>query len=209
MGVSGISSGFPGLSQTWGQVAHVLLTRSPLALHQYCYRMVPARLACIKHAASVRPEPGSNSPSKPLPSQRAGDDSCEEPAFAGRPKTSDTADWLRRDVVRLRYDITIRRRGPRTRPATAGSPALTFEPSVPFSRCNRCVRDTGRRPAVRPHCPAPPHGATGGGSRTGACGHATSTGPLRGEGRTYLTGPMVSNKPAAPNRARDTTKSGG
>jgi hypothetical protein len=28
--VSGISSGFPGLSQSQGQVAHVLLTRSPL-----------------------------------------------------------------------------------------------------------------------------------------------------------------------------------
>jgi hypothetical protein len=81
----------------------VLLTRSPLALHQYCYRMVPARLACIKHAASVRPEPGSNSPSKPCHPEK-GDDDYEEPAFAGRPKTSDTADWLRRDVVRLRYD---------------------------------------------------------------------------------------------------------
>ena len=30
MRVSGISSGFPGLSQSEGQVAHVLLTRSPL-----------------------------------------------------------------------------------------------------------------------------------------------------------------------------------
>src|SRR5262249_31442773 len=29
-GVSGISSGFPGLSQSLGQVAHVLRTRSPL-----------------------------------------------------------------------------------------------------------------------------------------------------------------------------------
>ena len=28
--VSGISPGFPELSQSWGQVAHVLLTRSPL-----------------------------------------------------------------------------------------------------------------------------------------------------------------------------------
>ena len=28
--ISGISSGFPGLSQSLGQVAHVLLTRSPL-----------------------------------------------------------------------------------------------------------------------------------------------------------------------------------
>ena len=26
----------------------------------------PARLACVKHAASVRPEPGSNSPIKML-----------------------------------------------------------------------------------------------------------------------------------------------
>jgi hypothetical protein len=70
---SGISSGFPGLSQTWGQVAHVLLTRSPLALHQCCHRMVPARLACVKHAASVRPEPGSNSPSKPCATEAADD----------------------------------------------------------------------------------------------------------------------------------------
>jgi hypothetical protein len=29
--VSGISSGFPGLSQSLGQVAHVVLTRSPLS----------------------------------------------------------------------------------------------------------------------------------------------------------------------------------
>ena len=31
--VSGISSGFPELSQSQGQVAHVLLTRSPLIPH--------------------------------------------------------------------------------------------------------------------------------------------------------------------------------
>ena len=36
----------------------MLLTRSPLDT-----RRCPARLACVKHAASVRPEPGSNSPS--------------------------------------------------------------------------------------------------------------------------------------------------
>src|SRR3979490_2640322 len=29
-----------------------------------------ARLACVKHAASVRPEPGSNSPSKSWPNNR-------------------------------------------------------------------------------------------------------------------------------------------
>jgi hypothetical protein len=59
--VSGISSGFPLLSQCSGQVAHVLLTRSPLIPTR---RWFTARLACVKHTASVRPEPGSNSPSK-------------------------------------------------------------------------------------------------------------------------------------------------
>src|SRR4051794_14972572 len=59
MVISGIRPGFPGLSQSQGQVAHVLLTRSPL---EYPRRGLSARLACVKHAASVRPEPGSNSP---------------------------------------------------------------------------------------------------------------------------------------------------
>ena len=57
--ISGISPGFPGLSQSQRQVTHVLLTRSPL---EYPRRGLSARLACVKHAASVRPEPGSNSP---------------------------------------------------------------------------------------------------------------------------------------------------
>lgn len=59
--VSGISSRFRGVSQCEGQIAHVLLTRSPLV---YSRRSLTARLACVKHAASVRPEPGSNSPLK-------------------------------------------------------------------------------------------------------------------------------------------------
>ena len=62
--VSGIRPSFPGLSQSRGQVAHVLLTRSPLGVTRCCHRVVLARLACIKHAASVHPEPGSNSPSE-------------------------------------------------------------------------------------------------------------------------------------------------
>ncbi len=59
MVVSGISFGFPKLFRCEGQIAHVLLTRSPLV---YSRRSLTARLACVKHAASVRPEPGSNSP---------------------------------------------------------------------------------------------------------------------------------------------------
>src|SRR2546429_4963340 len=62
--IPGISPGFPGLSQSQRQVAHVLLTRSPL--HTPPERDAVARLACVKHAASVRPEPGSNSPTKTL-----------------------------------------------------------------------------------------------------------------------------------------------
>ena len=62
-GTSSIRPSFPGLSQRKGQVTHVLLTRSPLSPKVQA-PMDPVRLACVKHAASVRPEPGSNSPNK-------------------------------------------------------------------------------------------------------------------------------------------------
>ena len=55
----GISPGFPGLFPTRGQVSHVLLTRSPL-YSRSCPRFL-VRLACVRHAASVDSEPGSNS----------------------------------------------------------------------------------------------------------------------------------------------------
>ena len=48
---------FQSVSPGCGQVIHVLLTRSPLNL-----QVSSVRLACIRHAASVHPEPGSNSP---------------------------------------------------------------------------------------------------------------------------------------------------
>ena len=52
------------LSRRRGQVTHVLLTRSPLIHTHQKGRRFTVRLACVKHAASVRPEPGSNSPNK-------------------------------------------------------------------------------------------------------------------------------------------------
>ena len=61
--ISSISTGFPVLSQSEGQVTHVLLTRSPLITQEQAPK-ITVRLACVKHAASVRPEPGSNSPRK-------------------------------------------------------------------------------------------------------------------------------------------------
>jgi hypothetical protein len=57
----GISSPFGELSPIRGQIAHVLRTRAPCAHSLYCYRKLRTRLACVKHAASVRSEPGSNS----------------------------------------------------------------------------------------------------------------------------------------------------
>ena len=62
--IFGINHRFRWLSQSQGQITHVLLTRSPLEYHR---SGLSARLACVKHAASVRPEPGSNSPSKNKP----------------------------------------------------------------------------------------------------------------------------------------------
>ena len=63
MVLSGIRPSFPSLSRSAGQITHVLLTRSPLE-HPHPGGGLSVRLACVKHAASVRPEPGSNSPKK-------------------------------------------------------------------------------------------------------------------------------------------------
>jgi hypothetical protein len=63
MSVSGISTRFQVLSRSDRQVIHALLTRPPLRLHiDLRFNVSSVRLACVKHAASVRPEPGSNSP---------------------------------------------------------------------------------------------------------------------------------------------------
>ena len=63
----------------------MLLTRSPLGLPQCCHCMDLVRLACVRHAASVRPEPGSNSPSRSRARHRGGGpfDRLEEPAIPG------------------------------------------------------------------------------------------------------------------------------
>ena len=60
----GISVRFQTLFHTQGQVAHALLTRPPLSLKDASRRINPlnsVRLECVMHAASVHPEPGSNS----------------------------------------------------------------------------------------------------------------------------------------------------
>ena len=74
----GISPGFPGLSPTRRQVTHALLTRLPLY-----WGIAPflARLACVRHAASVRSEPGSNSPIESLNLHPCGRSSLSDSSF--------------------------------------------------------------------------------------------------------------------------------
>ena len=60
----GISTSFPVLSPSARQVAHALLTRPPLSCSNASRRINSnnsVRLECVRHAASVHPEPGSNS----------------------------------------------------------------------------------------------------------------------------------------------------
>ena len=59
VGLSGISTSFEVLSQIIRQIIYALLTRAPLIEEQAPQSV---RLACVRHAASVRSEPGSNSP---------------------------------------------------------------------------------------------------------------------------------------------------
>ena len=56
----GITHRFQCLSHSDGQVAHALRTLPPVAAIVLLQRAAP-RLACVKPAASVHPEPGSNS----------------------------------------------------------------------------------------------------------------------------------------------------
>ena len=64
-GASGITTRFQELFRCTGQVGHALLTRSPLSRPEQA-PADPVRLACVKHAASVHPEPESNPPQKNL-----------------------------------------------------------------------------------------------------------------------------------------------
>ena len=60
----GISSRFRLLSPSERQIAHALLTRPPLTFRFHfrrSFQKMSVRLACVRHAASVHPEPGSNS----------------------------------------------------------------------------------------------------------------------------------------------------
>ncbi len=72
----------------------MLLTRSPL---EYPRRGLSARLACVKHAASVRPEPGSNSPTKTCQKNPGNKQCCQKEPHPGTstrtPRNEDQNNW--------------------------------------------------------------------------------------------------------------------
>ncbi len=104
----GISSGFPKLFPFPRQVTHVLLTRSPLYSRPEGH--FRARLACIRHAASVHSEPGSNSPVEScMRSATVAEPRCPAPLFRhwSPPETS--------------FRRAYRRHGPRRRAARSSA----------------------------------------------------------------------------------------
>ena len=88
--VSGISQSFDWLSRTPGYVTYVLLTRAPVYLVAEA-TFLP-RLACVRHAASVRSEPGSNSPVNP--------ETAKSPKIA-----LSTSNY--QQSIRLRYEYAV------------------------------------------------------------------------------------------------------
>ena len=90
----GISPSFEGLSPTTGQVTYALLSRLPLTRRS-------VRLACVRRAASVRPEPGSNPHQKDFRSNLS---------FIQEPRTS-----IRYSAVKVRSQDTKTRESTRFR----------------------------------------------------------------------------------------------
>ncbi len=168
--VCGISSTFAGLSPTEGQVSYVLLTRSPLYLvSQYCYReTVLVRLACVRHAASVDSEPGSNSRLK-LSSLRPLAVKNRQPRFEALPlppltrgrvlsdPTGRTVSLKFIDVVRstqLSKNSASRPRqavpqGTRNLPASKNGPRGIREPPC-WRNPQKYVLPSGQLPILRP-----------------------------------------------------------
>ena len=140
----GLTPGFPGLSPARGQVAHVLLTRPPRSTPEG----VPVRLACIRHAASVVPEPGSNSPSWLPDPRRRGSAAPSRGALtrvrlpSPASRAPSTTRFLARlgcallaDELHVSCQGAAALRGPKKcPPAWRAAPEFTFRVSRPVSR---------------------------------------------------------------------------
>ncbi len=150
MGTSSISTPFGELSRSSGQVPHVLLTRSPLNHHPCCHEISSARLACVRHAASVRPEPGSNSPSKTTRTNQTVSPHNPQTKSSHTPDAHDN--WhpepTKKSLSVHECETTERHTNQHPQAPARATPPLAFEPSsVPFSRsAHHTPHPTGRCP---------------------------------------------------------------
>ena len=128
----------------------MLLTRSPLV---YPRKGLTARLACVKHAASVRPEPGSNSPlksiCKPQPQKQGAAENKQQKNDPMQTETNQTdlnPEKSQRNPTRINDDQTNQpRRGqPTQTPKPVNGKILNFgidfRHAVEFSRIGRTPR---------------------------------------------------------------------
>ena len=84
----------------------MLLTRSPLV---YPRKGLTVRLACVKHAASVRPEPGSNSPLKTFqhpPTTRPAGKHCQQKEDTDKQKQPKLAESINQSQRKNRDTTT-------------------------------------------------------------------------------------------------------
>jgi hypothetical protein len=166
-GLCGISPGFPGLSPTTGHVP----TRSSPVRRWPEPKPRPARLACVKHAASVRSEPGSNSqvhrarpgrsPTAQMPFDQAPLTTLDakrsfKPTPSQRPPLWDgtgARGRMRSLACFQKTDAAVKDRAPRTAPADEET-APRFHGAK-----NRCPK--AQRSGLQPHGPQPPDTAAG------------------------------------------------
>ena len=67
--------------------------------HSSTPKGLSVRLACVKHAASVRPEPGSNSPNKNTPTQKPGEFESEK-----SDQTTRNQNWQKNNTTPLKRE---------------------------------------------------------------------------------------------------------
>ena len=138
--LSGIRPSFPSLSRSAGQITHVLLTRSPL---EYPRKGLSVRLACVKHAASVRPEPGSNSPNKNNPTTQAGEFKSEQSDLTKTtPKTGITKTTPQHGKLKRGKKTTTKTKPPNT--------LLSSQTTPVFGQPCYCTPSQKSRQTARP-----------------------------------------------------------
>ena len=179
-GVCGISPGFPRLSPSRGQVIHVLLTRSPLySRPEGRFRV---RLACVRRAASVDSEPGSNSRLKGFRAPpRPGPMAPPQP----RADLSESADPTSTRNQTKSYCTSNRSVSDPRRPGSPRHPALSRQPAVPAADQPRTRRLARAKQRLR--------GALGPSEPPYICYSTTSPPPA--QARVAIQGEFLDNSP--------------